>query len=271
MAIARRCLMPVLCLLGAGAMAACDRQVDLGVKSQSSPGGAGDARVPGTDAKGAVLWSTSFEGGDASDWNQGGPSVGGTFTRMVTPVVVDTRAHRGTRSLEIAFDTSDGQQHMAEFYRRVEPNPAYYSAWFFINERHVPNRYWTVLYFFYQTQAGVPSTRHGLWDVNLTSQIAYFFDEPGEQQTNPSPRRTYPVGQWFHIEVYFSYEGRNGHITVWLDGEQIVDVPDLGAAVSDNLYWGVGSDTGGMDPTDCTMYVDDAAVSMTRLGPQFSL
>jgi hypothetical protein len=187
---------------------------------------------------------------------------------LVTTSVAEDRAHTGTRALKIGFDTTDGQDHMAEFYRRVEPGPAYYSAWFFIAETHAPNRYWTVLYFFYQGDAGVSTTRHGLWDVNLDKQSIYFYDEPGSHQTNALPRKTYPIGQWFHIEAYFAYEtGRNGHVTVWLDGDQVLDVTNLGAAPSDNLYWGIGSDSNGMDPSRCTMYVDDAAISTTRLGP----
>jgi hypothetical protein len=270
-------------LASAGALAACSRYVDIGARTDASdatPGVAdtstpeaslpdiarSDASTP--DAASSILWSSNFESGDSSEWNQGGATVGGTFSRLVIMSVAEERAHTGTRAMKIGFDTSDGQDHMAELYRRVEPGPAYYSAWYFISEMHAPDRYWTVLYFFYQKEPGNSATRHGLWDVNLDRQSVYFYDEPGSHQTNPQPRKTYPIGQWFHLEAYFAYEpARNGHVTVWLDGDQILDVPNLGVAASDNLYWGIGSDSNGMDPPRCTMYVDDAKISTTRLGP----
>jgi hypothetical protein len=226
-----------------------------------------DAEPPG-DALATILWSTSLENGDLSDWSQGGATVGGAYQQRVTAAVSNERAHTGTRAIRIAFDTADDQDHMAEFYRRVEPGPAYYSAWFLIPEARAPSTYWTLLYFFTEGQAGNSFSRRGLWDVNLDRQSVYFFNEAARRSVDPSPRVPYPIGQWFHLEAYFAYEPpRNGHITVWLDGQPVLDVPDLGVAPSDNLYWGVGSDTDGVRPSNCTMYLDDAAVSTARLGP----
>jgi hypothetical protein len=241
---------------------------DTGAEAADVTADLGPAETEPTDVPAAgILWSSNAESGDFSDWQRGGAIQGGTYQQMTTVMVADQQAHSGTRAYRINFDSSNDQDHMAEFYRRVETAPAYYSAWFYIPEAHAPTTFWTVLYFFYQLQPGTAFSRRGLWDINLNRQSAYFFDETSRRQVDAQPRKPYPIAQWFHLEAYFSYEGRNGHIRVWLDGEQILDVPNLGAAPSDDLYWGVGSDTDGLTPAGCTLYVDDAAISTSRVGP----
>jgi len=241
-----------------GADVAVDGTAELG-PAETEPADVGAA---------TILWSSNAEAGDFSDWQRGGAVLGGTYQQMTAVSVSDQQpAHGGTHAYRISFDSSNGQDHMAEFYRRVEPAPAYYSAWFYLPEAHAPTTFWTVLYFFYQLQPGTASSRRGLWDINLNRQSPYFFDETSRRQVDAQPRKPYPIAQWFHLEAYFSYEGRNGHIRVWLDGEQILDVANLGAAPSDDLYWGVGSDTDGLTPAGCTMYVDDVAIATSRLGP----
>jgi hypothetical protein len=286
----RRHRLLVLVLTSAVVSAACDASVLIGRKQINQPpempgGEAPDAApdtappsadtapdsdgpAPPVDTLATVLWSTSLESGDFSDWSLGGAVTGGTYQQRVTASVSDQRAHTGSHAIQLDYDTADGTDHMAEFYRRVEPGPAYYSAWFLLPEARAPTTYWTLLYFFTEGQAGNSNTRRGLWDVNLGRQAIEFFNETNRRTTPPTPRIPYPIGQWFHLEAYFAYEPpRNGHIIVWQDGQPLIDVPDLGVAPSENLYWGIGSDTDGLTPSSFTMYVDDAAISTARLGP----
>jgi hypothetical protein len=170
--------------------------------------------------------------------------------------------------MKLVFDSSDNQGHMAEFYRLAETGPAYYGAWFFLDEAHAPRQYWTLFYFFFEREAGNRATRQGLWDLNLNKLTLYFYDEIAARWVDATPQKPFPFGQWVHVEVYFAYEPpKNGHLRAWLDGEQILDVADLGRAPSDNLYWGIGSDTNGVSPPACTIFVDDATISTARLGP----
>ncbi|MEA2701089.1 MAG: hypothetical protein QOI66_5360 [Myxococcales bacterium] len=226
-------------------------------------------QAPGETEVGGVLWQSNLETGDLSEWDRGGHTVGGTYQQRVMTSVSTEQAHSGSHAIKISFDTSDGaSDHMAEFYRRVEPGPAYYSAWFFIDGAHVPGVYWTVLYFFYEKTPGDSTSRHGLWDVNLEKTNPYFYNETNQKSISTQPTTPYPVGKWFHLEAYFAYQPeRNGQIQVWLDGVQILDAPNLGPATNDNLYWGIGSDTDKLTPSACTIYVDDAVVSTKRIGP----
>jgi hypothetical protein len=77
-----------------------------------------------------------------------------------------------------------------------------------------------------------------------------------------------PVGQWFHLEVYYQKAATaTGHITVWQDGVQIVDLANVKTANSGDLGWGVINYGQMTTPSDMTIYVDGAAISTTRLGP----
>ena len=239
---------------------------DVGADDAAEPA---EARLaPGDATAPTIIWSSGLESGDTSDWSRDGAAIGGSNQHLVTAAVSQEQTHNGMHALKIEFDTADGQDHLAEYYRKVEPGPAYYGAWFFIKEMHTPATFWTVLYFFYQTQAGNALTKHGLWDLNLNNKTVYFYNEVMKNYVDAVPRKPYPVGAWFHLEVRFAYEApRNGHITVWQDGEQIMDIANLGAAPGDNLYWGLGSETDALTPSNCTIYIDDATVSTGRIGP----
>lgn len=273
-------------ILCAGALAGCNRYLEVGQKAIGGSGGAaptadaGSGGAPMMDAGGgeeaaadgpasSILWSSDLESGDFSDWQRGGAAAGGVVREHVDATVATGQAHSGTHAVRINFDTSDGQaDHMAELYRRVPTAPAYYSAWFFIDGAHTPDQYWTIFYFFYQRTPGDTTTRHGLWDINLGRTNVYFFDEPNTHTINPTTPKAYPMGRWFHLEAFFEYQpARNGHVRLWLDGDEVMDVTNLGAAPSDNLYWGIGSDNDHMTPSSCTVYVDDATISTERLGP----
>jgi len=224
------------------------------------------AEADGADP--GILWSSDFETGDLSEWMQGGMAVGGTNQHLVTVTVSPDQAQHGQSSAKIVFSAADGQDHLAEFYRKVADVPAYYSAWFYINEAHTPGPYWQLLYFFYEDLAGNAGTRHGLWTFNMNSKTIFYYNEKTRDIADTVPSIPYPVGRWFHFEVYFAYDPpRNGHLTVWQDGVQVMDLPNQGAPPNDNLYWAIGSETDKLTPAACTMYVDDAAISTRRLGP----
>ncbi len=49
-------------------------------------------------------------------------------------------AHSGDGSVKVSIDTTNGDQ-ISRLYRRITDNKdAYYSAWFYLNEDHNPQR-----------------------------------------------------------------------------------------------------------------------------------
>jgi hypothetical protein len=243
-----------------------------GATDAGGTAGTGDAPdaggAAGEPANPGILWSSGFETGDVSEWTVAGPVEGGTAEHAATTSVSPERTHSGSSAFKVVFDTTDGQDHSAELYRRVEAGAAYYGAWFLINEAHAPAVYWTIFDFFTEISAGDPSTRRGLWDLNLNSASVYFYDESSKRFVDATPRQPYPVGQWFHLEAYL-VDAASGasQISVWQDGVQILDVLNLSMPAGQTLYWGIGTQTDNLTPPACTVYVDDASVSTARVGP----
>ncbi|HEX3697182.1 MAG TPA: hypothetical protein VH374_17535 [Polyangia bacterium] len=287
------------CVLGlcAWSLAACDRTLEIGKSAAIVPGNdagidviapvdvglpppvdsgppadSGHDQVTAETPPQTLLWKSDLETDDFSEWTQGGPTMGGHYKNNdITATLSTEQAHSGTHAIKISFDTSDGAaDHQAEFYRQVESTPAYYSAWFYIDGPHTPATYWSIFFFFYSPPGTNPTPGHGLWDVNLNTKMTpEFFNETNMDTIHSMPAMAYPIGTWFQLEAYYSHlPSSNGQLQVWMNGIPILNIPDLGTTPSDNnLYWAIGSDNDSMTPSKCTMYIDDAKISTTRVGP----
>ena len=56
-------------------------------------------------------------------------------------------------------------------------------------------------------------------------------------------------------------------IQIWQDGIEIFNITDTPTVLSDNtIHWSVNSYSSGLAPAPLTLYVDDMAISKTRLG-----
>jgi hypothetical protein len=79
-----------------------------------------------------------------------------------------------------------------------------------------------------------------------------------------------PVDRWVHLEAYYkhSYPNANsGRVTFWQDGQQIYDVPNVDTTNSANLTWSLNNYCDTLSPSSATIYIDDAAISTSRIGP----
>ena len=223
--------------------------------------------TPNSAAEPSLLWSSGFEPGDTSEWSDDGAAVGGQFLHVATLAASTEQAHSGLYSVKLGFDTSDGQYHWSELYRRAETGSAYYSAWFYLVGAHTPAVYWTIFDFFSEGTPGDLNTRRGLWDLNLNAQSLYFYDESTQKFADASPQQPYPVGRWFQLEALLDYQPQGmSQLTIWQDGTQILDRHGLISPAATTLYWGLGSQTDQLSPPGCEMYIDDVAISRTRLG-----
>jgi hypothetical protein len=74
-----------------------------------------------------------------------------------------------------------------------------------------------------------------------------------------------PIGQWFHLEVYFKRASdATGEITLWQDSAMAVHLTGL---VTDPTGWGqwyVGNLADHLVPPASTVYVDDVTISLTQ-------
>jgi hypothetical protein len=62
--------------------------------------------------------------------------------------------------------------------------------------------------------------------------------------------------------VYYQQAtGTDGRVTVYQDGQQIMDMNGVATRRSGDLIdWVVSNETAGINPTNPTIYVDDAAI-----------
>ena len=77
-----------------------------------------------------------------------------------------------------------------------------------------------------------------------------------------------PVGQWFQIEAFYrNTQDGTGRLTFWLDGRQIVDIANQPMATTPRVEWYACSLAQNLTPSTAVLYIDDCAVSRTRVGP----
>jgi hypothetical protein len=247
-----RLLMAVLALL---AMPACNPQLNLG---------------------NSILWSARHEGGELSEWTEGGK--GGTAADLPdTSLAVSTDfAHTGQYSVKLT-NGAVSMSETAHLWRQDDyPAEAYYSAWFYLPRAYQTTADWSLVQF------QVPLTTDGgaigqLIDIDLRSLpngelILSVYDHRAAylRSPTPDPAILVPVGKWFQIEAFFHNVNDSGQLSVWLDGQLNYDIHrPFGSNTT--VYWTVASKTYGLSPAESVIYIDDAAVSLTRVTPTGSL
>jgi hypothetical protein len=85
------------------------------------------------------------------------------------------------------------------------------------------------------------------------------------------------VGKWFNLEAHLVQStGRNadGRLTVWQDGELLWDMHnvrtqhglrDISGGARVKQSWSANNYSNGLQPSVATIYLDDAAISRSRI------
>lgn len=250
-----------------------------------------------------VLWSTSHESGDLSDWYLA-PGGGLVPDTSMSPVnVVAGPAHTGRYSLQL-IDLAASDTIGPGVYRElVSPPDAYYSAWYYIPRQYQTKSQWTIMKFRSRSDDDPNTISHG-HDLNVRALpggqvILYVYSHDATYLQAPlaDPPAIVPVEAWFQLEVlYRPRTDETGKLLVWLDDRLVYDLENRRTAGSSALVWSpcnVGEDVeplgtpsaddgeGGAGGTSGDgaageagasathsgpeLYVDDAAVSLTRV------
>src|SRR5258708_13457250 len=78
-----------------------------------------------------------------------------------------------------------------------------------------------------------------------------------------------PLRRWFQVEGFVGAAGDStGRLELWFDGTLIYDIGEPTVA-SDYVEWQVGGVAEFISPVGSTLFVDDAAISTERLGPDY--
>jgi len=236
---------------------ACDQRVHLGELGDGSAN---------------LLWSGTFEPGNLSEWTSDGR--GGTYVENTSTAPSPTmdRAHGGQYA-GISTVTPMMGMPSASYLYRFQPSPteAYYSAWYYI-PASLTVRGWLSLSHFWCSRTGDGKNLFPMWDVNLyprvdgslVAHLYNFVTQTNVEQIAPIP---VPIAAWVHLEVLLrKASDATGRIAVWQDGVPILDNPAVITAETPWLQWAVGAASDDVVPTPATVYVDDAAISLTRIG-----
>lgn len=229
-----------------------------------------------------ILWWTDHETGDLSDWVRNG---GSTYTSGGQLDIVTSPVRSGRYALRSGITSSSGTLSAAIVQRDGSmPREAYYSAWYYVPVAATATSYWLFSKFRQLCTPDASSTDSEAWDLDFLPDRT---GAPGMQFqlfSHLSPIReiataSVPIGRWFQVEAFLRAANDNtGQLTVWEDGTQIFDIqnqPTLTTAdptlPTTCIEWTVGGITGTITPSSATFYVDDAAISTHRLGPDYPI
>jgi hypothetical protein len=241
-------------LVGAG----CDQRVNLGTVG---------------DGAASLLWKATFEPGDFSEWT--GDGQGATYREndSLAAAVVSTPVHRGSKAGVFAVTPTASMLSISYAYRnQATPAMAYYSAWFYVSSTIAVGSYLSLVHF-RGSSTGDGQKVYPLWDVNLTplgsgNLAAQLFDYVKQIDTPQVVNVRFPLDRWVQLEILFSKAtDASGRVAIWQDGTLILDHAGVTTVANDWLQWEVGGASDNLSPSPALVYLDDAAISLVRLGP----
>jgi len=224
-----------------------------------------------------VLWTARFEGDNFNEWTSVAGGNAGPPSTLSTMTVSNEHAHQGTYSANLTvYAPADTTQGNASFVRSGNlPMEAYYSAWYYLPRSVTVGVYWVIMKFRLRTVVDDPSTENELFDVNLKSMndggmSLRLYVHQGAVGGGDWPLDVVdpviPVGDWFQLEAFYRVASDNsGRLTLWLDGKQILD--KIGpTGPTPWVAWDVVSVAEVLSPETATIFIDDCAISNSRVG-----
>jgi len=232
-----------------------------------------------------------MEGGNLSEWylNGGGGEYNGncsnpcSSTNGSTSEASQEQARSGNWSAKLTIPGTGA----VRLYRWKEPHEnreAYYSAWYFVPQRYTVNLYGWANWF--QFKSATTDGKHDPFfildwrNAQATGQMYFLLTwwpglkiegpQPGQSggRTWPSPVEI-PVGRWFHVEVRYVCAGDfTGAIQVWQDDVEIFKLENIRTRYDNgDCQWSINNYAENISPSPVSIYIDDAVISETRVGP----
>jgi hypothetical protein len=233
-------------------------------------GGCGPRLDVGSD----VLWTGLFEGDTFDEWTADGGGDALAFPQPPNLIELTTeRVRHGSYAAKLTIDAPAGGSRGSAALARsggALPEAAYYSAWYYLPRSITVGMYWVIFKFRQQDQ----STMDELFDLDLINldsgeMSLQLYDHRRQgvvplDLTNP----VVPVGRWFQIEAFYrNAQDDTGRLTFWLDGRAIIDIANQPMAPTPFVEWNASSIAQELTPSTAVIYVDDCAISRTRVGP----
>jgi hypothetical protein len=224
-----------------------------------------------------VLWSARFEGNSFAEWSAVSGRGATAFPSNNDFIEVSSeRAHNGTYAAKLTLDASaDGVQQNALLSRAGGlPQEAYYSAWYYLPRSVTVGAFWVIFKFRLRTVDSDASTEAEFYDLDLldlpTGEMTAILYNHRSARNIPLdvPDLVVPVGAWFQVEAFYrNTNDTTGRLTYWLDGRQIIDITGQAMAPTEWIEWDACNVGENLNPSPAVLFIDDCAVSNTRVGP----
>ncbi len=251
---------------------------------------------PNAPSNDGLLWRAGLEGGDVSEWSF--VAISGDASAQVS----SQQAHTGSKSLELQIRNADGSGVSPgvrmEKHNGIPgyggatnlPDEAYYSVYYYFPETVSQSGwFWNVFQWkkAYITDSGQQS-RYPVWVVNVdgdrSGHMRFLLSKAVDDNNHYDPEGVevrqsaidVPAGRWVHLECFYRWSLEpKGRITCWQDGVKIWDVIGVRTDMSydyeqDPRQWSVDNYAADLNPSTVSIWVDDAAISLTRLGPDWT-
>jgi hypothetical protein len=133
--------------------------------------------------------------------------------------------------------------------------------------------YWVIFKLRMRSVFDDPKTEAELFDLDLVNlpsgemSVVLFDHRVNGSVPLDVPDPVVPVGVWFQVEaLYRAANDPSGHIAFWIDGRKIFD---RSGATSPTPWveWDACSVALDLTPPEEVVYIDDCAVSRSRVGP----
>jgi hypothetical protein len=220
-----------------------------------------------------LLWTASHESGDLSEWTAESSGEIKISNASDDITVSSEGAHRGHFSVKLVNATlSDRHDEGPELSRILgAESDAYYSAWFQLADSYQLTSDITLLRLRSRSSADntlfdgedvqVRSTPDGQFVVTALSHNPAFLRAP---VADPAPL----VGakQWFQLELRYEPQS-SGRLRVWLDGKLVYDLSERAGSPGDQMVLSACNCTEEEPSEPLVVFLDDAAVSLSRVAP----
>ena len=223
-----------------------------------------------------VLWTARFEGGTFDEWTGTLGGAAGVTSATGSIEVSGDQAHTGRLAAKLLVDAPSGTGAQAASMSRKGGLPAegYYSAWYYLPSTVTVGQYWVIFKFRRRAVADDPSSEGELFDVDLVNDasggmtIVVFDHRAGAVAPLQVADLVVPVGAWFQLEaLYRNASDATGALAVWFNGEAVLDLEGQATSPTPWIEWDVLSLGNELSPSMATLFVDDCAVSVQRVGP----
>jgi hypothetical protein len=230
--------------------------------------GCSDPLLLGND----LVWTADQEPGDLQQWTAAGSGDTRLPSTDSTIEVSAEAAHHGTWAVKLVNPANWPRlDEGPELFHAVGSfEDAYYSAWFLLPEDSRLQPSMTLMRLrsrdpqsgelFNGEELQLRSLPVGGYVLQVFSNNAGFLLEP---LADPAPRIA--AGRWFQLEARYESQS-SGRLRVWLDGTLYYDLPGRPGAAGSEIVLGVCNVAEHADAAPVVLFVDDAAVSLSRVG-----